>query len=183
MRALDWPPSVLSHPSSGPGWPPALACARESDAGPLQKQPAAAPMVDSSTRECPRAARQRSSCRKREVAAAGAEAPEALVRRVPSFWPKLARAARLPRASNSARHGAAPTAFTRAAELCQHLHLPSSLWPARASTHATSRLLRSLRIVYDQRMAAQPQRSRMRGPDCLSPGQSPSVNDSRYRCE
>jgi len=145
------------NPSSGPRWPRALECRCDSDVDPLQKHPAAAPIGESSTSDCARAARQRSACKKHEVAAGGDEAPEALMRRIPAFWPKPTRALRLPRASNSARQGEAPAAFAAPRGLCQHLHLPSSRVPARASTHARYRLLRRVRIVCGPRLAVQPQ--------------------------
>ena len=141
------PSATWGHPSSGPRWPRALECRRDSDADPLQKHPAAAPIGESSTSDCARAARQRSACKKHEVAAGGDEAPAALMRRFPAFWPKPARALRLPRASNSARQGEASAAFAALRGLCHHLHLPSSLTPAHASTHAISRRLLRLRIV------------------------------------
>jgi len=173
-QKADFPSAQWGHPSSGPRWPRALQCRRDSDVDPLQKHPAAAPIGESSTSDCARAARQRSACKKHEVAAAGDEAPEALMRRFPAFWPKPARALRLPRTSNSARQGEAPAAFAASRGLCQHLHLPSSRVPARASTHARSRRLRRLRAVCDQRSPAQPQRFGMRGPGRLLPGSQPS---------
>ena len=182
-RALDCASSARRHPSAGPRWPRAIECRRDSDVGPLQKHPAAAPIGESSTSDCARAARQRSACKKHEVAAAGDEAPEALMRRFPAFWPKPARALRLPRTSNSARQGEAPAAFAASRGLCQHLHLPSSRVPARASTHARYRLLRRVRIVCGPCLAVQPQIFSMRGPGRLLPRCGLAVNESSLRCE